>query len=196
MARRSAPADCHCRMAAALAPAAMSYGESYDYAGSAPVAGYAYGGGWTVAPQGYVPPLGVPPVPPYDGPADLPPYAPMPYAPMSYAPAPYGAPPAYAEGYGDGYACGYQTGITVEQGGWIGGVGYERSGGGGCCGGGGGLSLTLSQPDSLNGPSYNSFGQSYGGDYQSAAQVNQWRAQALAPHSNSGSGSGSGSGGH
>ena len=58
---------------------------------------------------------------------------------------------------------------------------------------GGGGTLTLAQPDSLNGPSYNSFGQSYGGDYQSANQVDTWRTQAFTPPSNSGSSSGSGS---
>ncbi len=52
---------------------------------------------------------------------------------------------------------------------------------GGWSPGGGGLTLTLAQPDSQNGPSYNSFGQSYGGDYQSATQVNAWRTQAFTP---------------
>ena len=76
----------------------------------------------------------------------------------------------------------------MEQQGWIGGVGYAREGGGGG-GGGGGMTLTLAQPDSSNGPSYNSFGQSYGGDYQSANQVNAWRTQAFTPPANSGSAS-------
>ena len=208
MARRAPmPAgDCGCAPAvrAALAKEKMapsaSYAANYDYGSAGTVDRYPYTHHWTVAPQGYVPPLpmaapplamNVPMVPPYEGPADLPPYAPTAYAP----PAPEGAPPAYAEGYGDGYDYGYRQGITVEQQGWIGGVGYAREGGGGG-GGGGGLTLTLAQPDSLNGPSYNSFGQGYGGDYQSAGQVNAWRTQAFTPPANSGSGSGSGSGSH
>jgi hypothetical protein len=73
----------------------------------------------------------------------------------------------------------FRVRLTVEQEGWIGGVGYGGGGGGG---GGGGMTLTLAQPDSSNGPSYNSFGQSYGGDYQSANQVNAWRTKAFTPN--------------
>jgi hypothetical protein len=183
-------ADCGCRDAvqAALAkdgpveraPArrAAIVETFYDYRAARAVNGPGYGHQWREAPQGYVAP-----VPAYDGPADLPPYAPMSYAPP-------GAPPAYAEGYGDGYAYGYRQGITVDQQGWIGGVGYAGPGGGGGGGGGGGLTLTLAQPDNLNGPSYNSFGQGYGGDYGAANQVGAWRTQAFTPPSNSGSGSG------
>jgi hypothetical protein len=191
MARRAPmPAgDCGCRdsVRAALgrermAPPAAYAENFYDYGAAGAVDGSGYTHHWRVAPQGYVPPMAMaaPMVPPYEGPADLPPYGPMSYAP------PDGAATVYADGYGDS---GYRQGITVEQQGWIGGVGYGREGGGG--GGGGGMSLTLSQPDSLNGPSYNSFGQGYGGDYQSAGQVNQFRQQAFAPPANSGSGSGS-----
>lgn len=180
----AAAADCGCRDAvraalakdrtAARAPArrAAIAENFYDYDAARAVSGY--GRQWREAPQGYVAP-----VPAYDGPADLPPYA----------SAPPGAPPEYAEGYGDGYAYGYQQGITVDQQGWIGGVGYNGPGGGGGGGGGGGLTLTLAQPDNLNGPSYNSFGQSYGGDYGAANQVGSWRTQAFTPPSNSGSGS-------
>lgn len=100
-------------------------------------------------------------IPAYDGPTDLPPYGPMPYG---------------AATGGDAYPTAEAPAITVEQEGWIGGVGY---GGGG---GGGGMTLTLAQPDSSNGPSYNSFGQSYGGDYQSANQVNAWRTKAFTPN--------------
>jgi hypothetical protein len=190
MARRApTPAgDCGCRdtVRAALAkekmvPSASYAANSYDYGAAGAVDSYPYTHHWTVAPQGYVPPMAMnaPMVPAYEGPADLPPDAPMSYAP------PDGAATAYADGYGDSR---YQQGITVEQQGWIGGVGYGREGGGGG-GGGGGMTLTLSQPDSLNGPSYNNFGQSYGGDTQSAGQVNTWRTQAFTPPANSGSGS-------
>jgi hypothetical protein len=183
-------ADCGCRDAvrAALAkdgpveraPARRAaIAESfYDYGAARAVDGPGTDRPWRVARQGTVPA--------FEGPADLPPYAPMSYAP----PAPPGAPPAYAEGYGDGYAYGYRQGITVDQQGWIGGVGYAGPGGGGGGGGGGGLTLTLAQPDNLNGPSYNSFGQGYGGDYGAANQVGSWRTQAFTPKSNGG-GSGS-----
>lgn len=190
-------ADCGCRDAVraalakerVIAPAPrpaparrVAYaGSDYDYDAARAVDSSGYSHHWQTAPQGPVPP-----VPAYDGPADLPPYAPASYMP----PVPPGAPPAYAEGYGDGYAYGYRQGITVDQGGWIGGVGYSGPGGGGG-GGGGGMTLTLAQPDNLNGPSYNSFGQSYGGDYGAANQVGAWRTQAFTPPSNSGSGSGS-----
>jgi len=170
-------ADCGCRDAvrAALAKdrtvehaAARRAAEPfYDYRAARAVDGPGYGSQWREAPQGYVAP-----VPAYDGPADLPPYA----------AAPPGAPPQYAEGYGeDSYAYGEQQGITVDQQGWIGGAGYAGPGGGGGGGGGGGLTLTLAQPDNLNGPSYNSFGQSYGGDYGAANQVGAWRTQAFTP---------------
>ena len=184
VAHRTVPA-CNCGPAPrpmAAAPAAQG---GYNYASAGAVNTYPYTHHWTVAPQGYVPPMNAAAaaaaagIPPYDGPTDLPPYGPM--------PAGYGE----AAGGGAAYAYGAAPAITVEQQGWIGGVGYERSGGGGGGGGGGGMTLTLAQPDSGNGPSYNSFGQSYGGDYQSANQVNAWRTQAFTPPANSGSGSGS-----
>jgi hypothetical protein len=196
--RRAARAPMRCTPCAAAAG-----GGGYDYASARAVDNYPYTHHWQVAPQGYVPPVpyGAPMVPAYDGPADLPPYGPYPpaYGPMSDLPP--SAATAYAagdDGYGAyGYAAYAGTGapaITVDQGGWFGGVGRAYAGvGGGEGGGGGGLTLTLSQPDSLNGPSYNSFGQSYGGDYQSANKVNQFRQQAFTPSSSSGSGSGSGS---
>lgn len=167
VARRTVPVDCKC------GPAPAAAAESgYDYRAASAIDTSPYTHHWRVAPQGYVP-AAAPMVPAYDGPADLPPYAPMSYVPPDAGPAyPQAAAPA----------------ITVEQQGWIGGVGYAREGGGGG-GGGGGMTLTLAQPDSSNGPSYNSFGQSYGGDYQSANQVNAWRTQAFTPPANSGSAS-------
>jgi hypothetical protein len=168
---RAAPVKCNCGPASARAAGRAERG--YDYRSARAIDTNPYTHRWRMAPQGYVPSVMAANVPAYDGPADLPPYA-----PMSYAPPDEG--PAYPEAAGPV--------ITVDQQGWIGGVGYAREGGGGG-GGGGGMTLTLAQPDSQNGPSYNSFGQSYGGDYQSANQVNAWRTQAFTPPANSGSGS-------
>ena len=172
VAHRTVPA-CNCGPAPRAAmPRAASYAEGgYDYRSARAVDTYPYTHHWTVAPQGYVPPVAMASasagIPAYDGPTDLPPYGPM---PAGYGDAGGGA-TAYAEA----------PAITVDQQGWIGGVGYGHEGGGGGGGGGGGMTLTLAQPDSSNGPSYNSFGQSYGGDYQSANQVNAWRTQAFTP---------------
>jgi hypothetical protein len=178
VARRAPAANCNCGVATHAAPnVTASESESfYDYRAASAVDTYPYTHHWSVAPQGYVPPAAMASgygVPAYDGPADLPPYGPMPQG------AAYGEADGYAQE--GAYAYAQAPAITVEQQGWFGGVGYGGPGGGGGGGGGGGMSLTLSQPDSNNGPSYNSFGQSYGGDYQSAAQVNNFRAQAFAP---------------
>jgi hypothetical protein len=153
MAARVAP-NCNC------GPRSAAVQSGYDYRAARAIDTNPYR--WRQAPQGYVMAANVPA---YDGPADLPPYGPMPYGAPDEGPA-----------YSDGGA----PAITVDQQGWIGGVGYGREGGGGG-GGGGGMTLTLAQPDSQNGPSYNSFGQSYGGDYQSANQVGAWRTQAFTP---------------
>jgi hypothetical protein len=168
MAARAAPVNCNCGPRSAAAQAEGGY----DYRAARAIDTNPYR--WRTAPEGYVSGAMAANVPAYDGPADLPPYA-----PMSYALPDDG--PAYPEAAGPV--------ITVDQQGWIGGVGYAREGGGGGGGGGGGMTLTLAQPDSQNGPSYNSFGQSYGGDYQSANQVGAWRTQAFTPPANSGSGS-------
>ena len=153
--------------------AAQTY---YDYRSASTIDTQPYTHHWEVAPQGFVPPH---PLAMMGAPAND-------YAMMDGPPIPPGAPPAYGEGYQDGYAYGYQAGITVDQDGWYGGVGYTRAGGGG--GGGGGGAITVAQPDPLNGPSYNSFGESYGGDYQSANQVDAWRQKAFTPSSSSSSG--------
>jgi hypothetical protein len=135
------------------------------------------------------------------GAPDLPPETPMAFAPqgsfMAYA---GGDGYAYGAGGADGAAAApaasapsYEAGITIEQNGWYGGVsravsgaGFGGGGGnGGGGGGGGGTALTLAKPDSLNGPNYNSFADSYGGDYQSANEVAQFRQQALTPPASS-----------
>jgi hypothetical protein len=149
-------------------------GSHYDYRSAGTLDTQPYTHHWEVAPQGFVPP---PPLAMMAPPAND-------YAMRDGAPVPTGAPPAYDEGYQDGYAHGYQTGITIDQDGWSGGVGYTGTGG---AGGGGGV-VILAQPDSLNGPNYNSFNQSYGGDYQSANQVDALRQRALTPSTTSSSG--------
>ena len=65
------------------------------------------------------------------------------------APVAYYAPPAYAE----------PEGLAIDQRGWSGGVGNEEGGGGG--GGGYGQVLLTNSANSQNGPSYNSYGESF-----------------------------------
>jgi hypothetical protein len=107
--------------------------------------------------------------------------APMPYgAPMSYAPPmPYGpaAGMAYGQSYGAGWAYDYRPAITIDQGGWFGGVGYYSGDDGGGGGGGGGLTLTLAQPDAANGYAPGNGGGAFG----ATNQLNAWRADAFAP---------------
>jgi len=153
------------------APAAQAQaqaGAAYDYRDARPVDMQPYRHRWEEAPQGPV-------APPTD---------------YGYAPPAHAVPMHYSNpAYPDGWAYGYQApAIQIDQDGWFGGVGYYAAGDGGGGGGGGGMTLTLSQPDSLNGPSYNSFGQSYGGPYGAANQLNAWRAQAFAPKPSGGGG--------
>jgi hypothetical protein len=65
-------------------------------------------------------------------------------------PTAYYAPPAYAE----------PEGLAIDQRGWSGGVGNDEGGGGGG-GGGYGQVLLTSGANSQNGPSYNSYGESF-----------------------------------
>jgi hypothetical protein len=65
------------------------------------------------------------------------------------APVAYYAPPAYVE----------PQGLAIDQRGWGGGVGNEGEGGGG--GGLGGQVLLTNGANSQNGPSYNSYGESF-----------------------------------
>lgn len=174
------PAPSRARPCCASAPSqdmVADAGAPYDYRAQSAVDMYPYRHRWEVAPQGYVPPpqgYG-PPMESY-GPAEG---APMGYAPpMPYGPN-YGM--AYGQPYGEGWAYDYRPAITIDQGGWFGGVGYAGGGDGGGGGGGGGMTLSLAQPDASNGPSYNSFGQSYGGSYGAANQNNVFRAEAFAP---------------
>ena len=142
----------------------------YDYRGSRPVDMYPYRQRWEAAPQGYVPPSQGAPMDEGQayGPAEGMAYG----QPMPYGPA-YGM--AYGQSYGEGWAYDYRPGITVDQGGWFGGVGYNDGGDGGG-GGGGGMTLTLAQPDAANG-----YGPGSGGSYGAANQLNAWRAEAFAP---------------
>lgn len=152
----------------AAAPRAQASAATYDYRKASAVDMHPYRQRWEEPAQGPVAP------------------------PPGYAAAGYGPPGHYANpAYPDGWAYGYQApAIQIDQDGWFGGVGYGGGGDGGGGGGGGGMTLTMAQPDSYNGPSYNSFGQSYGGAYGAANQNNAWRAQAFAPKSPSGGGSG------
>ena len=157
----------------------QAYAEShYDYRGQSPVDMNPYRQHWDVAPQGYVPPPEG-----YGPPMDM--YGPPPESygappaygvPMSYAPAygpAYGM--AYGQSYGEGWAYDYRPAITIDQGGWFGGVGYGAADGGGG-GGGGGLTLTLAQPDATNG-----YAPGPMGAFGAANQLNAWRAEAFAP---------------
>ena len=69
-------------------------------------------------------------------------------APVAYYPPP---PMAYAE----------PEGLTIDQRGWSGGVGNDEGGGGGGGGGGYGQVLLTSSANSQNGPTYNSYGESF-----------------------------------
>ena len=156
----------------------------YDYRGQAPVDMYPYRQRWEVAPQGYVPPpqAYVPPQQAYAPPpqeyGDAMEYGPTAYGapmapPMNYGPS-YGM--AYGQSYGNGWALNYRPGLSIDQNGWFGGVGFAAGGEGGGGGGGGGMTLTLAQPDAANG-----YGPGYGGSYGAANQLQQWRADAFAP---------------
>jgi hypothetical protein len=152
-----------------------AYAEShYDYRGQRPVDMYPYRQRWEAAPQGYVPPPEAygPPMDMYGPPMEAAP--PMAYGPAAYGPA-HGM--AYGQNYGDGWAYDYRPAITIDQGGWFGGVGYGMGADGGG-GGGGGLTLTLAQPDASNG-----YAPGPMGAWGATNQVNQWRAEAFAPKS-------------
>jgi hypothetical protein len=152
--------------------ASNAYAEAgYEYRGQRPVDMHPYRQRWEAAPQGYVPPPQG-----YGAAMDM--YGPPMETPAAYgAPMPYGPNQgmAYGQSYGEGWAYDYRPAITVDQGGWFGGVGYGMGGDGGG-GGGGGMTLTLAQPDAANG-----YGPGSGGSYGATNQVNQWRAEAFAP---------------
>jgi hypothetical protein len=152
--------------------ASNAYAEAgYDYRDQRPVDMHPYRQRWEAAPQGYVPPPEG-----YGAPMDM-------YGPPMEAPAAYGPPMSYGaaqgmahgQSYGEGWAYDYRPAITVDQGGWFGGVGYGMGGDGGG-GGGGGMTLTLAQPDAANG-----YAPGPMGAWGAANQVGQWRAEAFAP---------------
>jgi hypothetical protein len=166
-----------CCIAAPAAPqdmvASNAHAEGYyDYRAQGAVNMDPYRQRWEAAPQGYVPPpqgYGAP-MDPYGPPMEAP-YG----APLSYAPPGPAQGMAYGQSYGEGWAYDYRPAITVDQGGWFGGVGYGMGADGGG-GGGGGMTLTLAQPDASNG-----YAPGPMGAWGAANQVGQWRAEAFAP---------------
>jgi hypothetical protein len=90
------------------------------------------------------------------------------------APVAYYAPPAYVE----------PQGLAIDQRGWGGGVGNEEGGGGGGGGGTGQIVLT-SSANSQNGPSYNSYGESFQSNPSQAAPFQNRLMGGLAPTSSS-----------
>jgi hypothetical protein len=81
----------------------------------------------------------------------------------------YYPPPAYAE----------PDGLAIDQRGWGGGVGNEGGGGGG--GGGYGQVLLTNGANSQNGPSYNSYGESFQQNPSQAAPFQNRLMGGLAP---------------
>jgi hypothetical protein len=99
------------------------------------------------------------------------------------APEGYVPPPQADAGYGDAYAAGYGDDYrngSLSDHNFSGGVGYGDEDGGA------GGAITLAQPDGLNGPNYNNFGQSYGGSYGAANRLSAWRNYSLRPSSSNG----------
>jgi len=90
------------------------------------------------------------------------------------APVAYYAPPAYAE----------PQGLAIDQRGWSGGVGNDEGGGGGGGGGTGQIVLT-SGANSQNGPSYNSYGESFQENPSAPAPFQNRLMGGLAPASSS-----------
>ena len=109
------------------------------------------------------------------------------YPPPAPLPPPPPPPVAYGEygdyGYGGGYAAmDYNPDLNR---GWSGGVGYTGAQDGG--GGGGGGTAIIAGGQNQNGPTYNSYGQSfpYGGADTYAAQTNAyWRSTGIPIKSN------------
>ena len=84
------------------------------------------------------------------------------------APVAYYGPPAYDE----------PQGLAIDQRGWSGGVGNDEGGGGG---GGYGQVLLTSGANSQNGPSYNSYGESFQSNPSQAAPFQNRLMGGLAP---------------
>ncbi len=104
----------------------------------------------------------------------------------AYIPGPAPAPAAY---YAPPMAYAEPEGLVIDQRGWSGGVGNDEGGGGGG-GGGYGQVLLTSSANSQNGPSYNSYGESFQDNPSVARPFHNRLMGGLAPAS-SGSGSGS-----
>ena len=137
-------------------------GYGYNYASAAPIAGNEWHGEWRVAPndmiQAYNSPPQSYPVPDAGAPADY-----------------YGPPPGYYE----------QSAMRVDDRGWTGGVGANADGGGG--GGGGGFMDGFGQVHFAqgggqeNGPTYNSYNQSFQYNPSIAGQFQNRLMGGLAP---------------
>ncbi len=96
------------------------------------------------------------------------------FIPPGPGPVAYYAPPAYVE----------PQGLAIDQRGWSGGVGNDGEGGGG--GGGlGGQVLLTNGANSQNGPSYNSYGESFQSNPSQAAPFQNRLMGGLAPASTS-----------
>jgi hypothetical protein len=132
----------------------------YNYASAAPVGAGEQHGPWRVAPNDMIQP--------YDQP-------PQSYPVADYGPNPgaYGPPPGYSEA------------VRVDDRGWSGGVGANADGGGG--GGGGGFMDGFGQVhfgnggNQENGPTYNSYNQSFQYNPSVAGQFQNRLMGGLAP---------------
>ncbi len=151
----------------AVRRAARPSGNYYNYASAAPIRGRDWHGAWRVAPNDMIQPYGAPP----------------PSYPVANArgplPDPYGA--GYSDSYGPQYA---DNGLRVDDRGWSGGVGVGADGGGG---GGGGFMDGFGQVhfgnggNQENGPTYNSYNQSFQYNPSVAGQFQNRLMGGLAP---------------
>ena len=138
---------------------ARRYG--YRYASAAPIGGGEWHGEWRVAPNDMIQA--------YDSP------------PPSYPAPDYGPPPGY---YGPPAGYYEQSGLRVDDRGWSGGVGANADGGGG---GGGGFMDGFGQVHfaqgggAENGPTYNSYNQSFQYNPSIAAPFQNRLMGGLAP---------------
>jgi hypothetical protein len=147
----------------------LAYAQSfYNYHAAAPVRMTGWHGEWRQAPNDWAAPGG--------------------YAEDGYVEG------GYAEGYGPGPdAYGppppdAMAGLTIDKGGWSGGVGNFDGGDGGG-GGGVGLAIIAQGGRGLNGPTYNDYGQSFQNNPSHAGPFQNRLMGGLAPPPSSSSGS-------
>jgi hypothetical protein len=135
---------------------ARASGGYYDYAAAGAIGGGAWHGPWRVAPNDMIQAYGAPP--------------------QSYPVADYGPP--------QGYGSGYDEPVHIDDRGWSGGVGANGDGGGG-----GGFEDGYGQVhfanggSQENGPSYNSYNQSFQYNPSSAGPFQNRLMGGLAPAS-------------